>query len=281
MPIFLNRTDTKRMPRGKRRGRPMRPSRRITLEVRRAITDSMKGLIEDIENLTPWLEGTATAAEAAQVLRDIRERWRVIFGVRAQRIAEEWQERISRESREQLERNIADALGLDMTRIFDEPIVRDAAELMSMEARALITSIQDDYLDKVQQAVTQNFMQLPLPEGKSLAEYISDLSGLPDSRARLISRDQTRKMHTAIDQARQQSIGIEEYIWRTRKDGRVVGKPGGMYPEGNAVHGNHWKREGKTFRWDAPPPDGHPGYAINCRCFYEPIIDVSKLRNAA
>ena len=56
-----------------------------------------------------------------------------------------------------------------------------------------------------------------------------------------------------------------------------MGNPGGLYPEGNAVHGNHWEREGQEFRWDQPPEDGHPGQPIECRCSAEPIIDLEEL----
>lgn len=148
-----------------------------------------------------------------------------------------------------------------------------------MEARSRIVSLPEEYLAKVQQAVTHNYMQLPLPEGKSLTEYIKALSGATEMQANRIARDQTSKINMAINQARQQEVGIEEYIWRTARDRRVVGRPGGAYPTGNQVHGNHYKREGQIFRWDKPPFDGHPGYAINCRCIAEPIIDVANLRS--
>src|SRR5690606_7023409 len=90
MPIFLNRNPSKRLPKGKRRAAPVRPSRRIALDVRHAIAGTMRGLIEDIEHLTPWLAGTATLAQAAQVLRDLQDRWRVLYGPQAQRLAEKW-----------------------------------------------------------------------------------------------------------------------------------------------------------------------------------------------
>lgn len=281
MPIYLNRKTTKRLPKGKRRTHPMRPPRRTYLEVRRTIAQSMRRIVEDIENLLPWLEGEATPAQAAQVLKALQERWRDVYGERAGRLASRWVEEISGESRERLEKSIARSLGIDMSTIFDDQAVRDAAALMGTEARNLIVSIPEEYLAKVQQAITHNYMQLPFPEGRSLTEHIRALAGATDAQANRIARDQTSKIHTAVNQARQQSIGIEEYIWRTSGDRRVVGNPSGLYPEGNAVHGNHWKREGKIFRWDSPPPDGHPGYAIYCRCYFVPVIDVDKLRDAS
>lgn len=278
MPIFLNKAPNKRLPQGKRRAAPVRPPRRVSLEVRRAISGTMKGLVEDVENLIPWLAGEATPSQAAQVLRELQDRWRMLYGADAQRLASKWVAEVSKDAKLRLEKNIARSLGVDMTAIFDDKTVFDAAELMSVEARGLITTIPDEYLDGVTRAVLDNYQQLPQPEGRSLTEQVQHLAGVSDSRARIIARDQTSKINTAINQARQQEVGIEEYIWRTADDNRVVGKPGGKYPDGNQVHGNHYKRNGQAFRWDSPPFDGHPGFAINCRCIAEPVFDASSLR---
>lgn len=279
MPIFLNRNTSKRMPKGKRRAAPVRPSRRIALDVRGAIYGTMKGLIDDIENLIPWLNGTATPSQAAQVMREMQQRWREVYGPDAERLATKWVGEISRDAKERLEKNIARSLGIDMTAIFDDKTVFDAASLMSMEAASLIKGVPEEFLEEIRKAVLSHYQGLPQPEGRSLTEQIHELIGNTERRANLIARDQTSKINMAINQARQQEVGIEEYIWRTARDRRVVGTPGGAYPEGNSVHGNHYKREGQIFRWDKPPFDGHPGYAINCRCISEPIIDVDNLRS--
>ena len=104
---------------------------------------------------------------------------------------------------------------------------------------------------------------------------------MPKERAQVIARDQTSKMNTNINQIRQTALGIQEYIWRTSEDSRVVGAPGGKYPQGNAMHGNHYVRNGKIFRWDEPPDDGHPGWPIQCRCVALGIVDRSQLREVA
>jgi len=60
--------------------------------------------------------------------------------------------------------------------------------------------------------------------------------------------------------ARQQEVGIEEYIWRTCRDGRVCSRCAAY--------------EGKKFRYDSMPPGGHPGLAAGCRCYASPVMDV-------
>lgn len=46
---------------------------------------------------------------------------------------------------------------------------------------------------------------------------------------------------------------------------------------GSKLHGNHFDREGKVFRWDNLPADGGPGWPIGCRCYAEPVINLDKL----
>ena len=80
-------------------------------------------------------------------------------------------------------------------------------------------------------------------------------------RAKLIARDQSSKLNSALNQQRQQNFGVEEYVWRTSGDERV--------------RDNHRSKNGKTFRWDDPPKDtGHPGQDVQCRCVAQPIINM-------
>lgn len=73
------------------------------------------------------------------------------------------------------------------------------------------------------------------------------------ARLGLIGLDQTLKVNAAINQARQEAAGCEEYVWRTMRDDRV--RP------------THVANEGRVFRYDSPPViTGAPGHDINCRC---------------
>lgn len=60
-----------------------------------------------------------------------------------------------------------------------------------------------------------------------------------------------------INQLRQQDLGIERYIWRSRDDPQV--------------RDSHAEYDDQVFRWDEPPAGGHPGQAHNCRCYAEPV----------
>lgn len=67
------------------------------------------------------------------------------------------------------------------------------------------------------------------------------------------------KINSRISQVRQQKLGITHYRWRTSRDERV--------------RSTYRGREGDIIAWDDPPPDGHAGQPIRCRCTAEPYID--------
>lgn len=60
-----------------------------------------------------------------------------------------------------------------------------------------------------------------------------------------------------INRLRQEGLGIEGYVWRTRDDA--------------SVRPTHATNAGQVFRWDTPPNTGHPGHDYNCRCVAQPI----------
>lgn len=126
----------------------------------------------------------------------------------------------------------------------------------------LIKSIPSSHLEAVRKAIVDNLSGIAQPEGRTLLEQVKHIGDVTNNRARLIARDQTSKLNASINEARQRSLGITKYIWRTSRDERVVGRPGGKYPKGNKKHGDHWAREGKEFYWSDPPHDGHAGEPI-------------------
>lgn len=60
-----------------------------------------------------------------------------------------------------------------------------------------------------------------------------------------------------INQLRQEALGIERYILRSRDDAKV--------------RDSHADYDDRVFRWGDPPAGGHPGEAFNCRCYAEPV----------
>lgn len=128
----------------------------------------------------------------------------------------------------------------------------------------LVKSIDTQIMEKLRFMMSQRIIHAASkPElTEQLTKEIQELAGVTRNRAALIAADQVGKLNSQLTQYRQVNAGIEEYIWNTRKDNRV--RPA------------HITREGKRYKWSEPPSDGHPGWAIRCRCTALPLIDTDK-----
>lgn len=67
-----------------------------------------------------------------------------------------------------------------------------------------------------------------------------------------------RQFQNDVNEARQRSVGVTHYIWRSADDGKV--------------RSSHAERDDRVFLWDHRFADGLPGQAHNCRCYAEPAI---------
>lgn len=144
-----------------------------------------------------------------------------------------------------------------------------AIESQRVQAIQLISSIPNHYKSLVKKAM-DDFLSNKLKV--SLIERIKQIYNITDNRAKLIARDQTNKTISVISSELYKAYGMTKYIWITMHDERVVGNPMGLYPHSTKEHGNHFKRHQKVFRFDTPPDDGLPGWAIQCRCLMAPIF---------
>jgi SPP1 gp7 family putative phage head morphogenesis protein len=98
---------------------------------------------------------------------------------------------------------------------------------------------------------------------EALTSKLLEAADVSRSRARFWAVDQTLKLNADIVQAKHQSLGIEEYVWRTSRDG--------------SVRDTHAVLEGRRFRYDDPPETGtgkhNPGQDFRCRCHADPVLE--------
>lgn len=146
-------------------------------------------------------------------------------------------------------------LGLDVFR--QEPWLTPQISNFVEQNVALITSVDEQYFGKIQESVFRGARTGA--STKSIAEEIVESSGVSESRAAFIARDQVQKFNGQLTMLRQTQLGVSRYRWRTALDERVR-------PE-------HSSREGEIFDWDNPPDGGAPGEDYNCRCYAEPILE--------
>lgn len=127
------------------------------------------------------------------------------------------------------------------------------ADLIRTIPRDLLAGLDDDIARAVRRGDTVDMIQILTRRG-----------GIEERHARLIARDQVGKLNGKIGEKIQANAGIVVYRWRTMRDA--------------AVREEHQAMEGALVRWDTPPegtgPYGeaaHPGQAIQCRCYAEPV----------
>jgi len=238
-------------------------------------------LLPATERIKFMVKAKVPAAQIASYVEDILEQARVQYDLEAGQFLDGWKMSVARGTRQSMMDGLIRSLSVDISALVDDERIDEILRMGSMEAATLIKTIPEQYLGQVARAVYDNYTGAPQPEGRTLLQQMQQLQKGTKRRAELLARDQTKKLTSALTQARQESIGVTEYIWRTSKDERVVGNPSGLYPKGGKMHGDHFHRNGKKFKWSEPPADGPPGHAINCRCYAEPIIDLDMLLDAA
>lgn len=148
-------------------------------------------------------------------------------------------------------------VGVDVYRI--EPWLAEAQKNWVAANSSLIKSIPTQYMAQVEHTIRAGVLAGESP--KSLAEKIQKAGNTTKNRAKLIARDQIGKANGELTKYRQLDLGIKDYTWITSHDERVR-------PE-------HKARDFKQFSWDKPPPDGHPGMPVQCRCSASPIFPPS------
>lgn len=173
--------------------------------------------------------------------------------------------------KERMIKSFGAALGIDITPFMSDLAIRATMEKALATNIDLIVSIPRELNSQVLTQFQRVFDKKGFDQ-QAMLDALERRFKVAGSRAKLIARDQTGKIIGDLNKERQTGMGIKSYIWQTSEDERVVGTPGGEFPEGNFVHGNHFERNGKEFLWAVPPFDGHPGQPINCRCVNLPII---------
>lgn len=133
---------------------------------------------------------------------------------------------------------------------------------------SLIRGLTDDLAKRLETSLLGSLVQGA--SNREIASILVKEFGFSERRAKLIARDQAGSFNGDLNRIRQTAAGVKEYVWSTSLDERVRGNPEGRYPNARP---SHWHRQGKTYRWDKPPEDGHPGMPINCRCTAQAVIE--------
>ena len=146
-----------------------------------------------------------------------------------------------------------------------EPLISETVFNIAMKKSIsdnveLIKSIPKKLLDELKTAVSDAFYGVEFDKNQ-LEKTLLQRFNVSKSRAKLIARDQTNKTISAMTQNRNRQLGIEEYVWRGKMDHRE--------------RITHVQMEGQIVRYDTPPPIGHAGTPIRCRCLQQTVLPKS------
>lgn len=265
-PLIQQQSKSKRGRKAK--AKPIRPSRKLELDYTRAllaIVDDMH--TETVKALMPLTEqpiGDSKRIVNDGLFSDFKSAFSKtantvkakVSGI-AETLAKTVVSKQGQQSDSQLSDMILRQTGIDFSGLMSDEALGDAVDEAVSANIALINSIPQQYLDRVEQAVMASLQAGTL--NATLADDLLNIEGITKNRAKLIARDQLGKINSRLSQLRQQSLGITHYYWSTSLDERVRDK--------------HRRWEGDLIAWDSPPPDGHPGQAIQCRCTAIPDLD--------
>lgn len=228
-----------------------------------ALVKRMKGDIKEqiiplLKRLEPEYINDAYARTLEEAFQRIRRNYEDIDR-NARIVANSMTEDVNSVNKQRFYNAMENAVGIDLRNVLQGEDLDDIMFAVNRENVALIKTIPEEYFKKIETVVFNGVTQGR--QASSMIQKIQEIGKVTENRARVIARDQTSKLNSALNQQRSQNLGVEEYIWRTAGDERV--RP------------SHASKNGKRFRWDDPPKDtGHPGQDIQCRCVAQPIIKV-------
>lgn len=162
--------------------------------------------------------------------------------------------------RAQLAKQARAAVSIDVRKLsgVDRNVPRQIAQFAQTNAD-LITGLGQRMAEDIAKVVEEGVVSGSRWE--TIAKRLEHVGGVTESRAALIARDQVGKLFGDINKQRQANLGVTRYVWRTVRD--------------NRVREEHEALDGDSIAWDSPPAEGHPGEAVNCRCYADP--DFSEL----
>jgi SPP1 gp7 family putative phage head morphogenesis protein len=152
------------------------------------------------------------------------------------------------------------ALGIDLAAVVRDEDLSDYLRQATERNVSLITSLGDDVLKRIEQAVYDN--SIAGNPAATLKTQLKEQFGIVDRRAQLIARDQIGKLTADLNRIRQEQAGVTSYSWMTSHDERVRER--------------HRKLDGKEYKWgEATGAEGGlpPGQPIRCRCVARGIVE--------
>jgi len=249
----------------------IREVRRMHLEVSKEVKKLFRGDLAK-ETLQEMAMDASITSQARILTNKLARDWNRRFRLFADRFSKELFADVESMTGEDLQRSMDKLTG--ETTINARNVSQQTREVIkagTQQSTSLIKSISEEYLEEVQEALMRSIAS---PKGsytstvKAIDEMLQGRFRVYKNKAKNITLDQTRKAYNSITDARMRSVGVSKYRWRHA----------GGSQEPRAYHRD--VLNGQVFSLDDPPiidqstgERGHPGDAINCKCFKVPVVE--------
>lgn len=214
----------------------------------------------------PITQDASLASQSALALTRLKNKFARLFKERAPALIDRMLGGVDKASATGLQKSLKELSGgvTLKTNTMPAPLA-EIIKATTYENVKLITNIPEQTALRIEGAVMRSIQQGG--EGrKTILEELERIGGMESRRVKLIAEDQTRKITSAMNVERSKALGITKARW--------VHSRGGV-----DKRQKHVDFDGKIFDLNDPPPLGDkgekvlPGVAINCRCFYVPVIE--------
>lgn len=171
----------------------------------------------------------------------------------------DWAVRVERVQRGKWVRSILSAADVDLSTVLTAGDVNDTLQAQIEWNVALIRDVSNEERRRIENAVFAGLQARKSAD--EVAREIADAVGMARARARRIAADQTTRLGSRLNEARQKQAGLTWYRWR----------------HSAKLHPRNWHlaRDGKEFPWEGEgsiPPNDRPGVPIFCGCVAQGII---------
>jgi len=174
-----------------------------------------------------------------------------------------WSKKAEQLHREMWREGVLAATSIDLGTVLGEGAVQETVAAVLERNVGLIKDINEDIHAKVTDIVFRGVTART--PAREVAKELREQVGFSRTRAINVAADQTTKLYSALDQARQEEAGIDHFIWIHSRKARP--------------RQIHVERNGKMYKWQKsapdpgldPPPD-MPGYLPWCGCTAQAVM---------
>lgn len=212
-----------------------------------------------------------------EVYDELRRQW-TISNASALLTANRLVQRINANNRKAIHTQMTEAMGIDIVGMVHTEQLEAQLHAAVQRNVSLIRSIPEQNLYKIEQIIYQE--TVTGATAQNLVSQINKVYDVGEARARLIARDQTAKLNSALTKARHEAMGVRAYVWRTVGDERVRE---GHDDRNSKVYAYNPKDVGETLSDGRLMRDpkansiGNPGEDFRCRCIAEPVLELDRM----